>query len=601
MIDFFSQYFGYAYPYEKYAQVHVRNFKAGGMEHTTATTLYEWAVLDEKARIDHDMDWLIAHELAHQWFGDLVTCESWPELWLNEGFATFSECLWAEHDRGLDEYYYHLWGDFTQYFNSSNRYTRSIVTNEFEDAFEMFDAHSYPKAGSVLSMLRHRVGDVNFRKIIAYYLERHAPGLVDSHDFRDAVTAITGRSMDRFFEQWIYRAGHPKLEIRHEWLSEKKQLKVVVKQTQKKEEGDPAFAFPLLFEIVCGDSVIHHSMDVSRYEETAFIDCPSAPDSIVADPELHVLAEIDHDRSLGMLVHTVKNGSNAVVRLRALEALKGKKNETVIATLRDVLTQEPFYAVREAAARQLGGYSEREAKDAMRACLDEPESRVRVHLVRGLGTDYKDKEIYSLLKEIYQNDESQRVRQAAIEGLARLTMEGTYALLRSGLQEDSYRETIRRSVMDALSKTKEAKAYHDILPYTKPPNRGEVRSKALQSIAVLSRELEIEQDETLDLLLTYLHSTSETLQQYAISALRELQSEDAVSYLQHLADTHVSQSIRDNATGAIAHIRKHVNSDQSVKNSGILDTLKADWKKMQDRMHEMEVQIKALQEKNTNR
>ena len=155
MIDFFSERIGVPYAYPRYSQITVPEFIFGGMENTTATTLTDLVLLDERAAIDHDVEGLVSHELAHQWWGDLLTCREWSEAWLNEGFATYFEYVWREHAKGRDEADLELLVDADGYLNEAGRYQRPVVCRQYDEPIHLFDAHLYEKGARVLHMLRH--------------------------------------------------------------------------------------------------------------------------------------------------------------------------------------------------------------------------------------------------------------------------------------------------------------------------------------------------------------------------------------------------------------------------------------------------------------
>ena len=214
-LKFFSEKTGVRYPYPRYAQVAVAEYP-GGMEHTTCTTQTDACLIDKRAALDHDLDLLVAHELAHQWFGDLVTCAEWPHAWLNEGFATYFEVLFQEHDKGRDEAEYELLGNARVYFDEeSRRYRRAIVCRTYIDPWTIFDRHLYEKGSWVLHMLRHELGDELWWKAIGHYLQQ-ASRLVraDAGPRRRRSRRPPGRNMQGFFDQWVYRAGHPALRAR---------------------------------------------------------------------------------------------------------------------------------------------------------------------------------------------------------------------------------------------------------------------------------------------------------------------------------------------------------------------------------------------------
>ena len=242
MIEHFGKLVGVPYPWNKYAQIVVSDFIFGGMENTTATTMYEHLLLDERAALDVTSDDLIAHELAHQWFGDYVTCRDWSHGWLNEGFATFFEHIDLEHKLGKDEYQYALRGDLDAYFAEANgRYRRPIVCQDYEAPIDIFDRHLYQKGGLVLHMLRTALGDDVFWSSVRAYLKKHARSIVETRDLMRALEEVSGRGLEQFFEQWVYRPGHPELEVKVE--HEGGVLNIGVKQTQKVDKEAPCFRF----------------------------------------------------------------------------------------------------------------------------------------------------------------------------------------------------------------------------------------------------------------------------------------------------------------------------------------------------------------------
>ena len=190
------------------------------MENTTATTLTSEALLDERAALDHDVEGLVAHELAHQWWGNLLTCREWPEAWLNEGFATYFEYVWREHAHGRDEADCELLNDTQAYLGEAGKYQRPVVCRQYNEPIELFDSHLYDKGGRVLHMLRHKLGDEVFWRALNLYAERHAHRSVETRDLARAIEDASGRNLDPFFDQWIGSPGHPELEGSWRWDDE---------------------------------------------------------------------------------------------------------------------------------------------------------------------------------------------------------------------------------------------------------------------------------------------------------------------------------------------------------------------------------------------
>ena len=237
MIDFFSERIGLPYPHQRYSQVVVNDFIFGGMENTTATTLTVEALLDERAALDHDVEGLVAHELAHQWWGNLLTCREWPEAWLNEGFATYFEYVWREHAHGRDEADAELLNDTQAYLGEAGKYQRPIVCRQYNEPIELFDSHLYDKGGRVLHMLRNTLGDDVFWRALNLYAQRHAHRSVETRDLARAVEEASGRNLDPFFDQWIGNPGHPELEGSWRWDDDLQVGRLRIEQKQSQRPG----------------------------------------------------------------------------------------------------------------------------------------------------------------------------------------------------------------------------------------------------------------------------------------------------------------------------------------------------------------------------
>ncbi|MBM4380682.1 MAG: M1 family metallopeptidase, partial [Deltaproteobacteria bacterium] len=232
MLSLFEKLTGEPYAWGSYAQVFVSEFIFGGMENTSATTLTDEVMHDARAALEYGpaAESLVAHELAHQWFGDLLTCRDWPHGWLNEGFATYAELLWRESADGPDAADQLRREDLDAYLSEAReRYTRPIVARRFHEPIDLFDRHLYEKGGAVLHELRRRLGDADFLAALKAYVRAHRDGTVETHDLSRAVEATTGHNLDRFFDQYVLSAGHPQLKVDVAYGAAEKRLKVMVK------------------------------------------------------------------------------------------------------------------------------------------------------------------------------------------------------------------------------------------------------------------------------------------------------------------------------------------------------------------------------------
>jgi len=234
MIQFFSEKYGYRYAYPKYAQVCVADFIFGGMENTSTTLLTDRCVLDERAALDNrTTESLVAHELAHQWFGDLVVIKHWSHAWIKEGAATYAEVLWTEHEYGAIEAAYYRLGEARNYFaEDAERYRRPIVTHIYREAIELYDRHLYEKGGCVYHMLRTELGEELFWQAIHIFVQQNAHKTVETIDLLRAIEQASGKNLMPLFDQYVFRGGHPEYKLGYSWDSDNNLAKVTVSQTQ---------------------------------------------------------------------------------------------------------------------------------------------------------------------------------------------------------------------------------------------------------------------------------------------------------------------------------------------------------------------------------
>ncbi|HEY8429076.1 MAG TPA: M1 family aminopeptidase [Sandaracinaceae bacterium] len=384
MIRVFAERLATPYPWDKYAQVVVADFIFGGMENTSATTLFERVLLDERAALDVDMDALVAHELAHQWFGDLVTCRHWSHAWLNEGFATYMEHVWKEHREGRDAYFYNLEQDLELYLaEHGSRYGRPIVENVWAAPIDVFDRHLYQKGGLVLHALRQHLGDDAFWRGLAFYLERHRGGSVETRDLMRALEDATGRSLEAFFHQWVERPGHPALEVAVE--TGEGTVKIAVTQTQAKDD-EGVFRIGLPIVVVGADGRSERRvLELSRREESFTLATSERPAMVIVDPEMSAPGTVALRVPLPMLEAQLARGPWARARWVAARALGESIDPRATRALAAALRADSFWAVRAEAAKALGEQRVPAALDALLEAPADPDPHVRRAVAGALG------------------------------------------------------------------------------------------------------------------------------------------------------------------------------------------------------------------------
>jgi aminopeptidase N len=289
MIRVFEDLTGVDFPYNKYDQTIVSSFQFGGMENITATTMADTEILLADFEVFRGVviD-LVSHELAHSWFGDLVTCRNWAELWLNEGFATFMEAAYREKANGREDYLRKIRADSAEFMidDSINKKRHGLYNLRAGNVGSLFDNASvtYHKGGVVVHMLREQVGTEAFWKGINIYLNRHRVANVESTDLQKAMEEASGQNLGWFFDQWVYGIGAPKLDIRQTYVPRTKTLKLTVTQTQRPEANVPAaFRLPLDVEITTPRGSTAKTIDITKRIQTFTFRTDAKPTTVTLD------------------------------------------------------------------------------------------------------------------------------------------------------------------------------------------------------------------------------------------------------------------------------------------------------------------------------
>ena len=485
MIELFSRLTGVPFPWQRYSQIVVSDFIFGGMENTTATTMYEHVLLDERAILDITSNDLVAHELAHQWFGDFVTCRDWSHAWLNEGFATFMEHVEREDRIGRDEYDYGVSSDNDSYLHeASARYLRPIVCRDYAEPIDLFDRHLYEKGGLVLHMLRRELGDEIFWTGVRNYLEAHAYGVVETNDLQRALEQVSGRSLERFFDSWVYRPGHPELKVKVGW--DDGLLSVSVKQAQKLGEI-AEFHFELELEIgTRAGGVSRHKKSVSSASDTFVIALTERPAFVAFDPDLRVVGDLTFDAPSDMLRAQMASATRAISRARAAEALSRRDDPPTIAALAKCLSSKAeAWMVRAEAARALGKIRSEEAFSALAAQAGADHPKVRRAVASALG-NFKTAAAAMVLEKRAKSDPSYLVEAESVRALGRTRQPEALQVILPLLDRPSWAEVSRAGALDALGALRDERALPEVLKRTEYgfPTRG--RRAAIAALAQIS-------------------------------------------------------------------------------------------------------------------
>jgi aminopeptidase N len=327
MLEFFSSKLGVEFAWNKYAQVVVHDYVSGAMENTSATLHGEFLQQTEREMLDGNHEDVISHELFHQWFGDLVTCESWSNIPLNESFATYGEYLWNEYKYGRESADAKFYKSREGYFNDAKRKQVNLIRFNYNDKEEMFDGHSYNKGGQILNMLRNYVGDDAFFASLKLYLETNKFKSVEIHNLRLAFEETTGEDLNWFFNQWFLSSGHPVLDIKYEYNADTK--KAIVKIIQKQNlKTTPLYKLPLIVDIYIDGKILTNNITIEKLESTFEFDVNTKPDLINFDTNKQLLCEKTEFKTDAEWAFQYFNGKLFLDRYEALANLK-RNNQAV--------------------------------------------------------------------------------------------------------------------------------------------------------------------------------------------------------------------------------------------------------------------------------
>ncbi|MEQ8907936.1 MAG: M1 family aminopeptidase [Vicingaceae bacterium] len=420
MLEFFSKRLDYDYPWDKFHQVVVRDYVSGAMENTGAVIYGDFVQGDDRFLIDNSAEDIVAHEMFHHWFGDLVTCESWANLPLNEAFATYGEYLWNEHKYGKDQADYHGYNDLRVYLQSARTAKKKLIRFDYDHRMEMFDAHSYQKGGRVLHMLRNYVGDDAFFTALNLYLKDNEFQPAEIHHLRLAFEEITGEDLNWFFNQWFLKAGHPKIEIEREFVDSTKTLTLELVQTQEGDEIPAIFEIYTDVEIVKanGEKVIE-PIHMTQREQSFTFTLEKAPLLVNVDAHKSLLAEIDQDFDKNEAVVLYEKGENFMDRYTAIKEMKRAKDEASLKAIESAL-EDDFWKIRETALEN-SKYLIREKKESLlplikKMALEDEKSAVRSEAFNTLSKYYEEEVPAEFLKKGLE-DKSYRVVSNSLDAL----------------------------------------------------------------------------------------------------------------------------------------------------------------------------------------
>ena len=545
MMKFFSEKLRYDYPWPKYAQTVVADFLYGGMENTSATTLTDKTIHSARARLDFSSDGLVAHELAHQWFGDLLTCRNWSHAWLNEGFASYCDDLWIENEKGWDAFQYAMMKEQQAVVESDTGLDRRpTVTDQYIEPAELFDSRIYARGACILHMLRFVMGDDLFWKGMQHYVDEHQYENVLTDDFQKAMEDVYNDDLTWFFEEWTTKAGYPELEVFHRFDADSRRIHITVRQTQTVDEHTPLYRMPVNVEVAAASGTrTHRLMIEAETEQTLTVPSEEEPLDIVFDKGNWILKKLTHRKSTDEWLYQLGHG-DAAARIEALKALEPSIDELPVRpAVADALVHDRFWGVRKQAAKSLGSSRDSSAILFLAPAFQDTVSEVRVAATSSLKS-FKTLDALVALGNILAADSSYAVAAEAIMALVAIDSANGMTYCNQGLSMDSHNDVIRAAAAKAMGQMKTEEAKDGLMMLTRYGQSLEVRQAAIEALARNWKD-----DDTVRLhLQTLMFDPTQRVQRKAIEELGIMASHKSRAHLtdfvKHSADAILKREAR---------------------------------------------------------
>jgi aminopeptidase N len=450
MIAFYSRITGVDYAWPKYDQIVGRDYVSGAMENTTCTLHGEQAQQDARELTDgNQWEDVIAHELFHHWFGDLVTCESWSNITLNESFADYSETLWNEHKYGKDAGDAVNYAGIESYLQQPENADKDLVRFYYKDKEDVFDQVSYPKGGRILNMLRNYVGDSAFFKSLNLYLNTYRFKSAEAQELRLAFEDITGEDLNWYWNQWYYGSGHPKLTIDYVYDDAAGKVQVIVNQTQ---ETGKIFKLPVAIDVYQGPMKTRNKVWIEDKTDTFTFAYSKRPDLVNVDGDKILLCEKQDHKTLDQYIFQYKFAGLYMDRREAIDSCAGHQDDPKALDLLKAGLKDRFYKLRSYTLSKLD-----------------------------LKRDIVAKEFEPLIAEVATHDPSRVVKAKAVELLGSYGNPTYEPLFLKATSDSSY--TVSGDALEALAQIDSTKALSVARQLMKAPAKGEL-SAAISGVLI---------------------------------------------------------------------------------------------------------------------
>ena len=591
MLAFFEKELGYPYAWEKYYQIVVRDFQWGGMENTSVTTLTDRTLHTAEYETLRSSIGLVAHELAHQWFGDVVTCKDWSTLWLNEGFATYYDALFQEHFHGREHFLYERW-QVARGLTGTQEPRPIVYRKTAADALDQFSNLSYQKGSWVLHMLRSDLGPDLYRQAIQTYLKRHQFQPVVTENLLSVFEETTGKSFDQFFDQWVFHGGHPELAVDYSWDDKTGLARVGIRQTQKTSDEILQFRVPVTVRFKGDFGTVDKVFQLEDLAQDFHVALPSAPKVIRVDPDIALLAKVEFTPSRALLDAQLADAADPMGRILAIEKIAKDKQADAVKRIQGVVKNDRLWFVRLEAAKALRQLGTDEALTVLRGAVDQPDARVRQAVVDAIGS-FTQPEALETLLAVLPKEKNPDIRDTILRSLPRHPKPETRAELLRQLESKSLRDHLFDAAVAGLRSADDASLIMPLQEALLKRGTGlEGRSlgQALTALGFLARN-ETDKTPVRDLLLKHASDLRDPVARGAISGLGQLVDLRARPVLAGLAVAAPNEARRKAAETALKAL------DQGVKGPEAVTGLRTEVLELQKSNKDLKAEMETLKKR----
>lgn len=593
MLAWMTAKFDMEFPFPKYFQFALPGI-GGAMENISLVSWDDIFVLDE--RLATEWTWLLdqinVHEMAHSYFGDAVVCRDFAHAWLKESWATYTESLWLEHSKGADELAYDFYRNANAYFDEAdNHYKRPLVTRKFDSSWDMYDRHLYPGGACRLHTLRNELGDDVFFNGVRAYLKKFAGNVVETDDFRRTLEANSGRSLGKFFDQWMHSEDYPLLAIEFAFDADKNQGTFDIQQKQVSEDGKGT-TFDLNLEILVqhGETAERKRLHITKAAQRFVVPMNADPDFITVDPDGRTLHKLEFNPGQTKLVRELES-STLLGRIHAAHELAKKPTPKNVRLIVDAWKREAFWGARQQFVAALGAAKTAEAVKALAHLVEAEKDPMVIGQVMTRVRGLQEKHVFTSVEARLQaNDLPYWAAKDAWWQLGFKREDANLEQLHTAALTDGWAGIAQSGAIEALAESRKVEAVAMLMEcaqYGKTIHRN--RASAIRALGRLGTYLEKrDREKVVEFVTAALRDPSRFVKRAAVDALATLKVRAAAPAIEAYAKTLSHQE----AVG-ISHVLDSLRAPEDKKVSALehdLEELRKTARKLEERLAKLEVE-----------